>query len=356
MTQAVLDSEVLRAYATFSKGDLDDLKESGGLTHEQYDQVLIHQSGKVAEKIVAAIKEEPKASEAVKAKVKTKVKAKYTEPEKDFYLTPKHQKYEDLRTAVMDMKQNVFCVGPTGSGKSTFVMKICEDIGQSFIRINLHEDFTVDDFIGGMQKVGEDIKFVYGVLPQAMMNGDVLILDECDAAPPEVLFALHAILEDSRPPLIITKNGGEKVFQSDDFRVVANGNTLGRGDETALYQGTQILNEAFLDRFGSVFTFDYLKPSEESKILCRRTGIDKDTADDLVKIAGLARKAFKDQKIYVTMSIRKLLNTAAWIVRGKTIKEAFEYTVYSKATNEDRKLLQEMVNRVNGEKPTTEDE
>ena len=182
-------------------------------------------------------------------------------PSRDYdYILPEWA--DHLRQSLED-GERVLLTGPTGSGKSSLVRELCARHQKPFMRINLNGETSVADIVGGWRVRGKDMTFQYGPIPEAMKIGAWLCLDELDAALPQVLFVLQALLEDGGKLFISDTN--EWITPHPEFRLVATANTIGKGDDSGMYAGTNVLNEAFLDRFHAVFEVDYL-PSERGSV------------------------------------------------------------------------------------------
>jgi hypothetical protein len=165
----------------------------------------------------------------------------------------KHPAYHLIKV-IVEQSLPLWLYGPTGSGKTHTALEVLSDIGRPGLRIQGTGDMTVDDLLGGFGAKNGSTQFEYGPLPQAMMQGAGLIIDEITACPAEVLFELQAVLEGN--PLVIKKNRGEVIQPQPGFTIIACDNTIGLG-EASEYVGTNVMNEAFRDRF--LFAeFDYM--------------------------------------------------------------------------------------------------
>lgn len=269
-------------------------------------------------------------------------------------------KIDHLVGQAIATREPALLVGPTGCGKS----EKAELLIQSFLDrtpyiMSLHGEMSVDDFWGTKELVDGDTDFRAGPALRAMQERVPLVINELDAAPPEVLFCLQRLLE--RKPVCLTflndEEGSPVVidpWRAEDggrsrFTVVATANTLGRGDMSGLYRGTQVLNEAFLDRWW-VFPIRYPTADQEVKILIRRTGVSALVAERMVRVAGMARQQLdKGRELNTTFSVRKTLKWAKGLSRlGMNGEQAYAMAVLSGAVEQDREALAEMYQRVFG--------
>jgi len=251
----------------------------------------------------------------------------------------------------IEQGDNVMMIGPTGCGKTTLAQEIATLITQPVRRANLHGDVRSSDFVG--EKVveidpatGESvIVWKDGILPEAMRNGYWLLLDEVDAAPPQILFVLQAVLDSGK--LILTANHGEVVDPDPNFRIITTANTTGRGDDSGLYAGTNILNEAFLDRFGTVIKHSYMPEKVEAKVIERKTGVDANTAAKMVEVAVFVRNGFDNEECYCTLSTRKLIGWGRKVA-AIGIHKAAQVAVLNKLNREDAEYVGGIIQRVFG--------
>jgi MoxR-like ATPase len=244
----------------------------------------------------------------------------------------------DIDIAI-DAGKNIFAVGPAGSGKSSMIERVFLNRGVKPMTISFHGEVSAYDLIGGKDLVNGQTIWTDGILPICMRKGVPLIIDEADATPPDVQFVLHPVLMGQ--PLLLTRNGAEYVNPEPGFLIAATGNTVGRGDDSGLYVGTNVLNEAYLDRYGMVFDHWYMPKDEEVKVLVKRTGIHKRMAVKMVEVAESARNAMIADHLSSTFSTRKLLDWCDLTVRGMDIGKAFLYSCIGKVSKEDRRAIAE---------------
>jgi cobaltochelatase CobS len=218
---------------------------------------------------------------------------------------------------------------------------------------------SIDDFFGSKELINGNTVISPTEPLRAMQARRPLIIDELDAGTPEVLFCLQGVAAKEPVPLTMnTGDGCERVvlnpwYTEDErpstFRLCATANTLGRGDTSGLYRGTHVLNSAFLNRW-AVLNLDYPPPQEEQKVLVKRFAIHPKTAERIVNVAFMARKAAKEAgDIIAPISVR---NTLAWAeymtMLGLNSREAFCLAVLENALPEDQEFFCETFQRVFG--------
>lgn len=204
----------------------------------------------------------------------------------------------------------IFITGLSGNGKTKSVQQACAELKRKLYRVNITVETDEDDLIGGFRLKDGSTVFEYGPAIQAMKEGAVLLLDEIDLASNKIM-CLQSILEGSSYHI---KKTGEHVKPAHGFTIVATANTKGKGSDDGRFIGTNIMNEAFLERF--VITVDQEYPSEkiEKSILIKlfkKFDInDDDFADKLVKWAKLIREGFLNGSIDELITTRRLVHIA----------------------------------------------
>lgn len=202
-----------------------------------------------------------------------------------------------------------YIYGPTGNGKSTTVEQICAKQNRPIIRINLNSMTDEDQLIGTKTLIDGNVEVIEGPIVRAMRMGYVLLLDEIDAGNANTLLCLQPILE-GKPFYFKLKN--EMIIPADGFNIFATANTKGKGSEDGRYIGTNILNEAFLERFAVTMVQDYPGQSVELKIIINVMNqfdcLDTDFANDLVRWADTIRRTFDDGGVDENITTRRLIH------------------------------------------------
>ena len=203
----------------------------------------------------------------------------------------------------------VFITGLSGNGKTYMVEQACAAMKREVIRVNFTVETDEDDLIGGFRLVDGDTKFFKGPLIKAMERGAVLLADEIDLANPAKVMCMQSILEGKG---YFIKKTGEYITPAPGFNVIATANTKGKGSDDGRFIGTNILNEAFLERYPITCEQEYPNLSIEKKILDKvaaTVNVSDDTfIQKLVDWADIIRKTFKDGGVDEIISTRRLVH------------------------------------------------
>lgn len=201
----------------------------------------------------------------------------------------------------------VYISGPTGNGKSTMVEQICASNNKPLIRVNINNMTDEEQLIGSKTLVDGNVEIVEGPVLIAMRTGATLLLDEIDAGGANTLLCLQPILE-GKPFYFKLKN--ELIIPAPGFNIFATANTKGKGSFDGRYIGTNILNEAFLERFAITLNQEYPSMSVEKRILAnlmhQYNCYDEGYINTLVKWAGAIRKTFDDGGVDELITTRRL--------------------------------------------------
>lgn len=234
--------------------------------------------------------------------------------------------YKDLETIITSkMFYPVYVSGPTGNGKSTTVEQICAKHKRPLIRVNLNTMTDEDQLIGSKTLVDGNVEIVEGPVVLAMRMGIPLLLDEIDAGGANTLLCLQPILE-GKPFYFKLKN--EMIIPATGFNIFATANTKGKGSDDGRYIGTNVLNEAFLERFAVTFNQDYPSAQIEKKIVVNLMNhygcVNLEYADTLVKWADVIRKTFDAGGVDETITTRRLVHIVRAFSIFKNEKKAIE--------------------------------
>ena len=229
-------------------------------------------------------------------------------PDKDDTFV-KFGNFGDLKKIIQsNLFYPTFITGLSGNGKTLSVEQACAQLGRELIRVNITIETDEDDLIGGFRLVDGATVWHNGPVIEALERGAILLLDEVDLASNKIL-CLQSILEGKG---VFLKKIGKYVKPTKGFNVIATANTKGKGSEDGRFIGTNVLNEAFLERFPVTFEQSYPTPATEQKILegiSLDLGVeDTDFCKRLVDWADIIRKTFYDGGIDEIISTRRLVH------------------------------------------------
>ena len=254
-------------------------------------------------------------------------------PEKDSTFVP-FGNFKDVKNIIKSKQfYPAFITGLSGNGKTFTVEQACAQLNRELIRVNITIETDEDDLIGGFRLIDGNTVWHNGPVTEALERGAILLLDEVDLASNKVL-CLQSILEGKG---VFLKKVGRFIQPKAGFNVIATANTKGKGSDDGRFIGTNVLNEAFLERFPVTFEQDYPAPSVETRILgavASQLGVtDTDFCKRLVDWADIIRKTFYDGGVDEIISTRRLVH----IVRAFSI------------FNDKMKSIQVCVNRFDDE-------
>ena len=252
--------------------------------------------------------------------------------------------------------KRVLVQGYHGTGKSTHIEQVAARLNWPCVRVNLDSHISRIDLIGKDAIILQDGKqvteFKEGVLPWSIQNPVALVFDEYDAGRPDVMFVIQRILESEGNFTLLDKN--KVIEQHDFFRIFATTNTVGLGDTTGLYHGTQQINQGQMDRWNIVSTLNYLPFDKEQEIILAKNKKfnnkeGKEIISNMIKVADLSRKGFMNGDISTVMSPRTVMhwaeNTSIFNDKGY----AFRVTFLNKCDELEKKIISEYYQRCFGE-------
>ena len=252
--------------------------------------------------------------------------------------------------------KRVLIQGYHGTGKSTHIEQVAARLNWPCIRVNLDSHISRIDLIGKDAIVIKDGKqiteFKEGVLPWSIQNPVALVFDEYDAGRPDVMFVIQRVLESEGTFTLLDKN--KVIKQNSNFRLFATTNTIGLGDTTGLYHGTQQINQGQMDRWNIVTTLNYLDFDKELEIvLAKNKNMNntkgKEKISNMIKVASLTRKGFIAGDISTVMSPRTIIH---WAENSEIFKDtgyAFRVTFLNKCDDLEKNIIAEYYQRCFGE-------
>ena len=261
--------------------------------------------------------------------------------------------YDNIKNCV-ENGEHVYIHGPSGCGKTTTLRTIVKEMYPQFCKNGVYPfdiDFSqgVDEatFLGTKEATvdvkGNNItKFSYGVFPQAVISGIPIIVNEIDSAPPHYLTALHSILDDENPKLVLMDNAGEVLVPTNGFVLLATANSLGLGENQQKFAGTVQLNEAFLDRFSAFFEMSYT--DKEIEIVNNLLASNETDVNRIMLFISDIRKSNSSENIMSTISTRRLKMFVKKINEWG-LRIALENVIYARLDIDDRNIVKEIAQR-----------
>ena len=248
--------------------------------------------------------------------------------------------------------RRVMIQGYHGTGKSTHIEQVAARLNWPAVRVNLDSHISRIDLIGKdaiKLKDGKQVtEFHEGILPWALRNPVAIVFDEYDAGRADVMFVIQRVLEHDGKLTLLDQN--EIITPHSNFRLFATSNTVGLGDTTGLYHGTQQINQAQMDRWSLVATLNYLSVEVESAIvLAKSPSYDSEEGKRVIKqmvtVADLTRTAFMNGDLSTVMSPRTVINWASNTEIFKDVGYAFRLTFLNKCDELERQIVAEFFQR-----------
>ena len=248
--------------------------------------------------------------------------------------------------------RRVMVQGFHGTGKSTHIEQISARLNWPCVRINLDSHISRIDLLGKdaiKLKDGKQItEFQEGMLPWSIQNPVALVFDEYDAGRPDVMFVIQRILEVEGKLTLLDQNKVIKPHPS--FRLFATTNTVGLGDVTGLYHGTQQINQGQMDRWHILSSLNYLYENQELKVVLSKvnefnSNKNKEILKNMIKLANLTRNGFENGDISILMSPRTVISWAQNYKIFKDIIDSFKLTFLNKCDDLEKPIIVEYFQR-----------
>ncbi|MEM0949353.1 MAG: cobaltochelatase subunit CobS [Pseudomonadota bacterium] len=248
--------------------------------------------------------------------------------------------------------RRVMIQGYHGTGKSTHIEQVAARLNWPCVRVNLDSHISRIDLIGKdaiKLRDGKQItEFQEGILPWALRNATAIVFDEYDAGRADVMFVIQRVLETDGKLTLLDQN--EVITPHPSFRLFATANTVGLGDTTGLYHGTQQINQGQMDRWSLVATLNYLSHDAEAAIVLAKvpqynTEKGRKTVSQMVTVADLTRTAFMNGDLSTVMSPRTVI---AWAQNAQIFRDlgyAFRLTFLNKCDELERQTVAEFYQR-----------
>ena len=248
--------------------------------------------------------------------------------------------------------RRVMVQGFHGTGKSTHIEQIAARLNWPCVRINLDSHISRIDLLGKdaikLNDGKQVTEFQEGLLPWSIQNPVALVFDEYDAGRPDVMFVIQRILEVDGKLTLLDQN--QILEPHNSFRLFATTNTVGLGDMTGLYHGTQQINQGQMDRWHILSTLNYLEPNQEYKVVTSKLGNlkgakNQEIIKNMIKVANLTRSGFANGDISTLMSPRTVISWGQNFKIFKDIVSSFELTFLNKCDEVERTIISEYFQR-----------
>ena len=248
--------------------------------------------------------------------------------------------------------RRVMVQGFHGTGKSTHIEQIAARLNWPCVRINLDSHISRIDLLGKdaiKLKDGKQItEFQEGMLPWSIQNPVALVFDEYDAGRPDVMFVIQRILEVEGKLTLLDQN--KVITPHLSFRLFATTNTVGLGDVTGLYHGTQQINQGQMDRWHILSTLNYLDANQELKVVLSKvsefnTNKNQEILTNMIKLANLTRSGFENGDISILMSPRTVISWAQNYKIFKDVVDSFKLTFLNKCDDLEKPIIAEYFQR-----------
>ena len=266
------------------------------------------------------------------------------------YVFDKHTTLAIL--AGFEHNRRVMIQGFHGTGKSTHIEQIAARLNWPCVRINLDSHISRIDLLGKdaikLNEGKQVTEFQEGLLPWSIQNPVALVFDEYDAGRPDVMFVIQRILEVEGKLTLLDQN--KVITPHPSFRLFATTNTVGLGDMTGLYHGTQQINQGQMDRWHVLSTLNYLNPSLEFKVINSKLGNLKGAKNiemikNMIKLANLTRSGFANGDISTLMSPRTVISWGQNYKIFKDLIRSFELTFLNKCDDIEKSIVKEYFQR-----------
>lgn len=248
--------------------------------------------------------------------------------------------------------RRVMIQGYHGTGKSTHIEQVAARLNWPCVRVNLDSHISRIDLIGkDAIKLRDGVQvteFHEGILPWALRNPTAIVFDEYDAGRADVMFVIQRVLEADGKLTLLDQN--EVITPNPCFRLFATANTVGLGDTTGLYHGTQQINQGQMDRWSLVATLNYLSHDAETNIVLAKnpvfnTAEGRKTISQMVTVADLSRTAFMNGELSTVMSPRTVISWAQNATIFRDVGYAFRLTFLNKCDELERQTVAEFYQR-----------